>query len=187
MTLSTGMVHFGHKLANQQSMYYTIWNFSCYINVVQCDVVPIDICQVISGSPFLYDRDAQFHQKAQEYELTKDNERFIVVKDNHIDASKLVTINQAKQIVSACQKYMLIMICSVSQDIGDFSTLTFLVGSMMKNWQALASLLKEYAELFKEAHGLPPKQPWSMTSNSFPMHHYRTIACTITRCWRTWR
>ncbi|CAL9009186.1 unnamed protein product, partial [Prunus brigantina] len=69
-----------------------------YINEVTCEVVPFDVCQVILGSPYLWDRDVIHYQRLRKYRLVKDEKEF------HINACKpqaidnLLTTNQAKRI-----------------------------------------------------------------------------------------
>lgn len=42
------------------------------------DVIPSNICGVVLGSPYLYDRDAVFYRKEHKYHLKKDGIEFIV-------------------------------------------------------------------------------------------------------------
>ncbi|KAI5323730.1 hypothetical protein L3X38_032802 [Prunus dulcis] len=68
-----------------------------YIDEVTCDVVPLEVCQVILGSPYLWDRDAIHYRRLRKYRLVKDAKEF------HINAYKpqatdnLLTANQAKR------------------------------------------------------------------------------------------
>lgn len=58
------------------------FNFSLYesyVNKVMCDVVHLDVCQVILGSPYLWDRDAVLSTREKQYTFTKDGE--FVVKE----------------------------------------------------------------------------------------------------------
>ena len=41
------------------------------IEEVEMDVVPLDICGIVLGSPYLYDRDAILFRKENKYHLTK--------------------------------------------------------------------------------------------------------------------
>ncbi|CAL8129810.1 unnamed protein product [Prunus armeniaca] len=69
-----------------------------YIDEVTCEVVPLDVCQVILGSPYLWDRDAIHYHRLCKYRLVKDEKEF------HINACKpqpidnLLTANQAKDV-----------------------------------------------------------------------------------------
>ena len=43
-----------------------------YIDKVELDVVPVDICGVVLGSPYIYDHDAVFYRREHKYHLKKD-------------------------------------------------------------------------------------------------------------------
>ncbi|GJT11122.1 hypothetical protein Tco_0858164 [Tanacetum coccineum] len=80
-----------------------------FIDEVTCEVVPLDICQVIFGSPYLWERDAVYFRRAQKYELEKDGKKYIVNKSNITKDDDLVKAFQARRMVSAAIK------CSTSQ------------------------------------------------------------------------
>ncbi|GJY17304.1 hypothetical protein Tco_0388795 [Tanacetum coccineum] len=70
-----------------------------FIDEVTCEVVPPDICQVIFGSPYLWERDAVYYQRAQKYELEKDGKKYIVNKSNITKDDDLVKAFQARRMV----------------------------------------------------------------------------------------
>ncbi|KAA8521664.1 hypothetical protein F0562_012346 [Nyssa sinensis] len=74
-----------------------------FIDEITCEVVPINICQVIFGSPYLWERDAIYYRRAQKYEFSKDGKKFIVHKDKADSRMDLVTACQARRMVNACQ------------------------------------------------------------------------------------
>jgi hypothetical protein len=51
---------------------------SQYIDEVELDVVPLDICGIVLGSPYLFDRKAIFYHEDNKYQLTKDGKEYIV-------------------------------------------------------------------------------------------------------------
>ncbi|KAI5323503.1 hypothetical protein L3X38_032575 [Prunus dulcis] len=53
-----------------------------YIDEVTCEGVPLDVCQVILGSPYLWDQDAIHYWRLCKYRLVKDGKEF------HINACK---------------------------------------------------------------------------------------------------
>ncbi|GKA42329.1 hypothetical protein Tco_0734989 [Tanacetum coccineum] len=61
-----------------------------FIDEVTCDVVPLDICQIIFGSPYLWERDAVYFRRAQKYELEKDGKKYIANKSNITNDDDLV-------------------------------------------------------------------------------------------------
>ena len=44
---------------------------SGFVDEVDLDVVPLDICGIVLGSPYLYDRHAIFYREDNMYQLTK--------------------------------------------------------------------------------------------------------------------
>ena len=45
---------------------------------VELDVVPLDICGIVLGSPYLYDRKAVFYREQNKYHVFKDGVEYIV-------------------------------------------------------------------------------------------------------------
>ncbi|KAL6142111.1 hypothetical protein ACLB2K_060394 [Fragaria x ananassa] len=72
-----------------------------FIDEVTCKVVPLDVCQVILGSPYLWDCDPIHYRRLQKYRLVKDGKEF------HINACRpqftdtLLIVNQAKRLVNS--------------------------------------------------------------------------------------
>jgi hypothetical protein len=77
---------------------------------VTCEVVPLDICQVILGSPYLWDRDAIFYRRRQQYQFTKDGKDYIFSREKINQGADLITACQAKRIVNASQRFVLLLI-----------------------------------------------------------------------------
>ncbi|XP_038973019.1 uncharacterized protein LOC120105044 [Phoenix dactylifera] len=125
-----------------------------YIDEVTCEVVPLDICQVIFGSPYLWERDAIYFRRAQKYQFEKDGKKYIINKDNASHAIDLVSACQARRMVNACQKFVLVMIRPIEFE-NKVSALTM---SCRELESQMGKLLGEHAGLFKEACGLPPKR-----------------------------
>jgi hypothetical protein len=40
-----------------------------YVDEVECEVVPLDACEVMFGSPYLWDRDATFYKEREQISL----------------------------------------------------------------------------------------------------------------------
>ncbi|GJR36909.1 hypothetical protein Tco_1212593 [Tanacetum coccineum] len=68
-----------------------------FIDEVTCEVVPLDICQVIFGSPYLWERDEVYFRRAQKYELEKDGKKYIVNKSNITKDDDIVKAFQARR------------------------------------------------------------------------------------------
>ncbi|CAL2266528.1 unnamed protein product [Prunus armeniaca] len=62
------------QITKQCTFKFSITNR--YINEVTCEVVPLDVCQVIVGSPYLWDRDGIHYRRLCKYRLLKDGKEF---------------------------------------------------------------------------------------------------------------
>ena len=51
---------------------------SVFVDEVDLDVVSLDICVIVLGSPYIYDRKAVFYKEDNMYQLTKDGVEYIV-------------------------------------------------------------------------------------------------------------
>jgi hypothetical protein len=49
-----------------------------FIDEVELDLVPLDVCRLVFGSPYMYMRDFIFMQKSNQYNLVKDQKTFII-------------------------------------------------------------------------------------------------------------
>ena len=59
---------------------------SGFVDEVDLDVVPLDICGIVLGSPYLYDRKAIFYREDNRYQRTKDGIEYFV----HAHRMKLI-------------------------------------------------------------------------------------------------
>ena len=51
---------------------------SSFVDEVELDVIPLDICGIVLGSPYLYERKANFYRAENKYQLVKDGIEYIV-------------------------------------------------------------------------------------------------------------
>ena len=51
---------------------------SAFVDEVELDVIPLDICGIFLGSPYLYDRKAIFYRAENKYLLVKDGIKYFV-------------------------------------------------------------------------------------------------------------
>jgi hypothetical protein len=117
------------------------------------DVVPLDICGIVLGSPYLYDRKAIFYHEENKYHLFKDRIEYIV-RAHHIKTNvSLVSIGQMKRLVSASKYFVLMMVKKKEKDVSDVFS-----GCDPGHKQELVNIISNYDELFQEPTGLPPKR-----------------------------
>ncbi|KAF6168567.1 hypothetical protein GIB67_005179 [Kingdonia uniflora] len=93
---------------DHEAVYITITER--FIDKVTREVVPLDVCQVILGSPYLWDRDAIHYRRARKYRLVKEGKEFhINVCKEHVTTNNLVTATQVKRLVNASGKFVLLV------------------------------------------------------------------------------
>jgi hypothetical protein len=81
-----------------------------FIDEVELDVVPLDVCDVVFGTPYMYIRDVIFMWRANQYRLIKDGKSYII--NTHKGKSKIsmVSANQDKKLISSSKKYIFLFL-----------------------------------------------------------------------------
>ena len=51
---------------------------SAFVDEVELDIIPLDICGIVLGSPYLYDRKTIFYRAENKYLLVKDGIKYFV-------------------------------------------------------------------------------------------------------------
>jgi len=72
-----------------------------FLDEVELDVVVLDICVIILGSPYIYDRRDIFYRHENNYHLLKNGIDYIVRADNKKCIFSLMNVGQMKRIVNA--------------------------------------------------------------------------------------
>jgi hypothetical protein len=86
-----------HKLPITKQCIIKFAITSKYVDEVICDVVPLETCGMVLGSPYLYDHKAIFYREHNQYHLTKEGNEY-VVHAHHIKANQsLLTMEQLKK------------------------------------------------------------------------------------------
>ena len=70
------------------------------IDEVDLDVVPLDICGIVLGSPYIYDRKAVFFCHEKKYHLTKGGVEYIVRAHSMRVNTTLVSAGQMKRLIN---------------------------------------------------------------------------------------
>ncbi|PWA90212.1 hypothetical protein CTI12_AA103160 [Artemisia annua] len=81
-----------------------------FIDEVVCEVVPLDVCQVIFGSPYLWELDAIYFRRAQKYQFEKDGKKYLVNRSKGTRNVELLTACQARRMVNASQVVLLTLV-----------------------------------------------------------------------------
>ncbi|XP_059064618.1 uncharacterized protein LOC131856732 [Cryptomeria japonica] len=75
-----------------------------FVDEVEADVVPLDICSLVLGSPYLYDRHAIFYRGENKYHLFKDKVEYIVWAHKVKSNLALVNAGEMKRLVNSRTK-----------------------------------------------------------------------------------
>jgi hypothetical protein len=81
-----------------------------FIDDVELDVIPLDICGIVLGSPYLYDRRDIFYRHENKYHLFKNGVEYIVRAHTKKLNLSLVNARKMKRLVNASNNFVLLMI-----------------------------------------------------------------------------
>jgi hypothetical protein len=124
-----------------------------YIDEVELDVIPLDICGIVLGSPYLYDRREIFHRHENTYHLVKNGFEYIVRAHTKKLNLSLTNAGQMKRIVNGSKNLVLFMIKPKDNDEEEV-----LQGCDAKLKSDLYEVVNENVEMFQEPRRLPPKR-----------------------------
>ncbi|MDZ7970879.1 MAG: reverse transcriptase family protein, partial [Nostoc sp. DedSLP03] len=116
-----------------------------------------DVCQVVLGSPYLWDRDAIHYRRLRKYRLVKDGKEYIVNATRNQEKISMVSATQAKRLVNACGKFVLLMLRSREQPREEAESSAQVLHPDQQ--QQIRELLDRYESLFSKVEGLPPRRP----------------------------
>jgi hypothetical protein len=86
------------------------------IDEVDLDVVPLDICGIVLGSPYLYDRKVVFFRHENKYPLTKGGVEYIVRAHSMRVNMTLVSAGKMKRLITTNKIYVLMVV--KEKDVG---------------------------------------------------------------------
>lgn len=110
MPYPLGWIHDKAKLnvTNQCKVKFVI--ASKLVDEVEMDVIPLDICGMVLGSPYLYERKLVFFHHENKYHITKDGIEHIVQAHQNKINSNLVSTGKMKQLVNSSKECILMVI-----------------------------------------------------------------------------
>jgi hypothetical protein len=124
-----------------------------YIDEVELDVIPLDICGIVLGSPYLYDRRKIFHRHENKYHLFKNGVEYIVRAHTTKMNLSLTNVGQMKRLVNASKNLVLLNIKPKGNDEEEV-----LQGCDAKLKSDVYEIVNENVEMFQEPRELPPKR-----------------------------
>jgi hypothetical protein len=123
------------------------------IDEVDLDVVSLDICGIVLGTPYLYDRKAVFFCHGNKYHLTKGGVEYIVRAHKMRVNTTLVSADQMKRLINTNKIYVLMVVREK-----DVRTSYAFQGCDPSHKKELIDIVSKYDDSFQEPDGLPPKR-----------------------------
>ena len=121
-----------------------------FVDEVELDITPLDICGIFLGSPYLYDRKAIFYRAENKYLLVKDGIQYFVRAHKLKNNYSLINSRKIKRMINSCKQFLLMVVKEKKPD----KTNVF-EGCNAQLY--LESVVSEYDILSQEPKGLPPK------------------------------
>jgi len=113
------------------------------VDEVKLDVIPLDICGMVLGSPYLYERKAIFFRHEKKYQITKYGVEYIVrAHQTKINAS-LVSAGQMKRLVNSSKGCMLMVVRGKEAELANAFQ-----GCDQEHKKELCELISNYDEMF---------------------------------------
>jgi hypothetical protein len=119
------------------------------IDEVDLDVVALDICGIVLGSPYLYDRNTIFFQHENKYHLTKRGVEYIFRAHNMRVNTTLVSSGQMKRLIKINKIYVLMVVKDKYVRTSDVFQ-----GCDPSHKNELIDIFSKYDYIFQELDGL---------------------------------
>eukprot|EP00253_Pinus_taeda_P035192 PITA_35192 len=126
---------------------------SAFVDEVELDIIPLDICGIVLGSPYLYDRKDIFYRTENKYLLVKYGIKYFVrarkLKNNYT----LINSRQMKRMINSSKQFLLMVVKEKKPD----KTKVF-EGCNADQQADIGKVVSQYDVLFPEPKGMPPKK-----------------------------
>jgi hypothetical protein len=113
------------------------------IDEVDLDVVPLDICGIVLGSPYLYDRKTILFLREKKYHLTKGGVEYIVRAHSMRVNTTLVSARKMKRRMTTNKRYVLMVVKEK-----DFGTSDAFQGCDSSHKKELIDIVSKYDDIF---------------------------------------
>jgi hypothetical protein len=124
-----------------------------YTDEVELDVIPLDICGILFGIPYLYDRRAILHRHENTYYLFKNGVEYIVRAHKKNMNLSLTNDGQMKRLIDTSKN--LVLLITKTKDNDEEKVLK---GCDTNLQYDLHEFVNENVEMFQESKGLPTKR-----------------------------
>lgn len=81
-----------------------------YIDELVVDTIPLDVCGIVFGSPYLYTRNAIFKTREKQFSLVKDGKSFVINARKGKSKISLIIANKEKKMISSSRKFILLLL-----------------------------------------------------------------------------
>jgi hypothetical protein len=161
------------KVTKQCKVKFSISAY--FIDEVELDVVPLDVCSVVFGSPYMSMVDVIFMQRENQYHLIKDGKYFIINAHKVKSNISPVSANQAKKLISTSKKYVFLFLREnhpkeelivVHAFVEEFTK------EKKKQQLEFFEVYKEYSKILKGFH---LRGKWSMRYSYSLNPHYQIL------------
>ena len=126
---------------------------SAFVDEVELDIIPLDICGIVLGSPYLYDRKTIFYRVENKYLLVKNRIEYFVRAHKLKNNYTLINLGQMKRMINSCKQFLLMVVKEKKHD----KTNVF-EGYNVEQQADIEKFVSEYDVLFQEPKSLPPKK-----------------------------
>ena len=126
---------------------------STFVDEVELDIIPLDICGIVLGIPYLYDKKSIFYRAENKYLLVKDGIEYFVRAHKLKNNYTLINSGQMKRMINSCKQFLLMVVKEKKLD----KTNVF-EGCNAKQQADIEKIVSEYDVMFQEPIGLPPKK-----------------------------
>jgi len=127
---------------------------------VVANVVPLDVCRVILGSPYLYVRYAIFSRRYNQYNLVQKGREYDINAHKDKDKLSLINAHRVRKIMGSMKKFVLLFLREGKQqgEVIQWEMKVSLEGCSGEQCQQLQQLIESYREVFQYPQGLQPKR-----------------------------
>lgn len=105
-----GWFHYGRDLRVGQQCHLP-YSIKPFMDEVLCDMVPLDVCDVLLGQPYLWKRHAVYESRPHTVIVTLGNKLYRITKVAPPTTISLVTTKQCNKLISKTRKFIFLMIC----------------------------------------------------------------------------
>jgi len=126
-----------------------------FIDEVLLDIFPLDICGIVQGIPYLWDRDALFYRKENKYRFIKDEIKYMVNAHRNKEKSvSLIIVGKSKRLINGGKIFVLSMVRSQNE----VEIIKALDECDPHYKEKVKEVIFEFQDLFQIPKELPPKR-----------------------------